>query len=104
MSVRSTRRSAPHRDATLRLGFLSITSIRLPFVNVFGPASSRFDVNCEFILQLLTSVLSASSSGDELSLRVAPTALDVHSLQEFELVRASGNAPELGTDLVRLRL
>jgi hypothetical protein len=37
-----------------------------------------------------------------LSRSVGP--LELLRVQEFEMVRASGNAPESGTDLVRLRL
>ena len=45
-----------------------------------------------------------SSTGSHPSLSGSAGPLELLRVQEFEMVRASGNAPEPGTDLVRLRL
>jgi len=45
-----------------------------------------------------------TSTDSHPSLSGSAGPLELLRVQEFEMVRASGNAPEPGTDLVRLRL
>ena len=66
--------------------------------SVFELWGQKFEPPAGLFHQLTPSAFQ-SLKGNE---RAGP--LDLLRVQEFEMVRASGNAPELGTDLVRLRL